>query len=385
MTTKRQSFQQGSVLRRPRSKGPDVWVFFYRENGKQKTQVIGSIEKFPTKASAEMEVHELRKSINSRRECVYMGGVLDRYLAEDLPSRHITAASYKSHIKRIRERFGTMRVDEMVKNLMAIEQWLNSQMTEPRPSRPEQLLSKKSRLNLKACLHRIFERAMFWGLMDLQRNPIGLVTVKGKSKRTRPLVLVPVESYLKMLDDPLLPDHAKMMVMVAMCLGFRASEILGLQWSDVSFGLHGMEAIVRVQRSMVGKHEEDTKTPESTQDVPIHPELAIALEGWKTKAAPNCKWVFGNPLTGRPYHRESLLKDHIEPAAARAGIPGIGWHSFRHTYRTMLRELELPMEVQQKMMRHSDIKTTMGYGDQKLARERRPANDKIFEMIRRAG
>lgn len=382
MTAKRQSFQQGSVLRRSRVKGPDVWVFFYRENGKQKTQVIGSLEKFPTKASAEMEVHELRKSINSRRECVYVGGLIDRYLAEDLPTRHDTAASYRSYIKRIRHKFGTMRVEEMVKNLVVIEQWLNSQMTEPRPSRPSQLLSKKSRLNLKACLHRIFERAMFWGLMDLQRNPIGLVSVKGKSKRTRPLVLVPIENYQKMLDDPLLVEHGKMMVMVAMCLGLRASEILGLQWSDITFGT---PTIIRVQRSMVGKHEEDTKTPESTQDVPLHPEFVEALMQWKTKAASNCKWIFANPLTGKPYHRESLLKDHVEPSAARAGIPGIGWHSFRHTYRANMNELGEPMEVQQKMMRHSDIKTTMGYGDQKLDRMRREANNKIFEMVRRAG
>jgi hypothetical protein len=41
------------------------------------------------------------------------------------------------------------------------------------------------------------------------------------------------------------------------------------------------------------------------------------------------------------------------------------------------------MEVQQKMMRHGDIKTTMGYGDPRFEKQRRAANDKIYEMVKR--
>jgi hypothetical protein len=41
------------------------------------------------------------------------------------------------------------------------------------------------------------------------------------------------------------------------------------------------------------------------------------------------------------------------------------------------------MEVQQKMMRHTDIKTTMSYGDPKFEKQRRAANTKIFQMTTR--
>ena len=94
--------------------------------------------------------------------------------------------------------------------------------------------------------------------------------------------------------------------------------------------------------------------------------------------------MFGNPVTEMPYWRDSVLEDHVEPAGARAGVPGIGWHSFRHTYRTNLDELGESIQVQQKMMRHADIKTTMAYGDQKLDKRRREANVKIFEFVRRS-
>ena len=51
-------------------------------------------------------------------------------------------------------------------------------------------------------------------------------------------------------------------------------------------------------------------------------------------------------------------------AAKAAGIGGLGTHSLRHTYRTWLDSVGTPIGVQQKLMRHADIRTTMNiYGD----------------------
>lgn len=46
-----------------------------------------------------------------------------------------------------------------------------------------------------------------------------------------------------------------------------------------------------------------------------------------------------------------------------AGISGLGTHSLRHTYRTWLDSVGTPLGVQQKLMRHADIRTTMQYGE----------------------
>ena len=56
-------------------------------------------------------------------------------------------------------------------------------------------------------------------------------------------------------------------------------------------------------------------------------------------------------------------------ARAGAGIEAaeighISSHAFRHTYRSWLDAVETPIAVQQKMMRHTDIRTDMNiYGD----------------------
>lgn len=51
-------------------------------------------------------------------------------------------------------------------------------------------------------------------------------------------------------------------------------------------------------------------------------------------------------------------------AAQAAGLAGLGTHSLRHTYRTWLDSVGTPIGVQQKLMRHADIRTAMNiYGD----------------------
>jgi hypothetical protein len=58
----------------------------------------------------------------------------------------------------------------------------------------------------------------------------------------------------------------------------------------------------------------------------------------------------------------------LPKSAARAGkecgIGHIGTHTFRHSYRMWIDAVGTPIGVQQKLMRHADIRTTMNiYGD----------------------
>ena len=46
-----------------------------------------------------------------------------------------------------------------------------------------------------------------------------------------------------------------------------------------------------------------------------------------------------------------------------AGIRHVSPHCLRHSYRAWLDELGTPITVQQRAMRHGDIRVTMGYGD----------------------
>jgi hypothetical protein len=49
----------------------------------------------------------------------------------------------------------------------------------------------------------------------------------------------------------------------------------------------------------------------------------------------------------------------------------------------MMRELEIPLEQQRTLMRHSDIKTTLEYGGKTPAEHGRASNEKIVAMLRK--
>jgi len=52
----------------------------------------------------------------------------------------------------------------------------------------------------------------------------------------------------------------------------------------------------------------------------------------------------------------------LRPAGEKLGLHGVDWHTFRHTYRALIDDVGTPW-VQQRLMRHVDIKTTMNtYG-----------------------
>jgi len=84
-----------------------------------------------------------------------------------------------------------------------------------------------------------------------------------------------------------------------------------------------------------------------------------------TQFSANEDWIFASPVQlGRlPWSYDQVWRMY-QKAAAKAGIGGLGTHSLRHTYRSWLDAVGTPVAVQQKLMRHADIRTTMNiYGD----------------------
>ncbi len=153
---------------------------------------------------------------------------------------------------------------------------------------------------------------------------------------------------------------------------------MGLKWCDFDFD--GLTLLV--QRSIVHGRIGDVKTEYSRDSVPLDPALVQALMQHKERSfsAPE-GWLFANPATGKTYHQEEIQKRHIRKAGIAAKIGDIGWHTFRHSYRSWLDETGAPITVQKELMRHASIHTTMNIYGKAMTDTKRQAHRKVVEMV----
>ena len=65
------------------------------------------------------------------------------------------------------------------------------------------------------------------------------------------------------------------------------------------------------------------------------------------------------------------MRHHILPVARKLGITKrIGWHTFRHTYSTLLRSTGAELKIMQELLRHSTIRVTLDTYTQAVTTEK---------------
>jgi len=359
---KRRRYQYGSLTKKSNRLSEDVWQFRFYETTHEgrryrRSTTIGTVAQYPTKMDALRIIEPLRLRLNLDHRFgrpISIGALIDHYVERELPERrHSTQQSHSSTLKRwILPRWGDRPLEEI--KPVAVEEWLRSLTLAP-----------KTKVNLRSLFHLIYEHARRWELTD--RNPIDLVRQRG-GRRCIPRVLTPGEIRL-ILAQLVEPYHT--MVLAAACLGLRASEIMGLQWQDFNWD----DLTVFIRRGVVNGRSGDTKTEASQKSLPIDPRLGCFLQELRKGSLHKGPqdWVFANN-GGRPRGQQNILQRHLRPAALRAGIGKIGWHTFRHSYSTMLRGAGADIKVQQELLRHSTIQSTMNIYTQAVSEQKRSAN-----------
>jgi integrase len=77
-----------------------------------------------------------------------------------------------------------------------------------------------------------------------------------------------------------------------------------------------------------------------------------------------------------------FLKKVIRPAPLRAGTwKTVGWHTFRHSFSTMLIANEENVKVVQELMRHASGRCTLDVYSQARIRAKREAQERVVKMI----
>jgi len=347
----RQRNRSGSVVLDKRIK---TWNFFFWENGKRRSKKIGTMSQYPTKASAWRAAKPMRDAVENQTQvnpsaAPTVSTLVEQYRAEKMPQRLDTRRTYNAWLKNhIVPKWGACEITTVQSR--PAEMWLQSLA-----------LSPKSRAHIRGTLRILWDFAMWRGDIPTQRNPMELVTIKGASKRKskpRSLTVAEFQKFVVQLGEPF-----RTIALLCVCFGLRISETMALRWSDVDW-LNGK---LCVERGIVEHNVDDVKTTESRKQMSTDSSLLEVLKRWKqtTQFSAPEDWIFASPAQlGRlPWSYDQVWRMY-QKAGAKAGIGGLGTHSLRHTYRSWLDAVGTPIAVQQKLMRHADIRTTMNtYGD----------------------
>ena len=141
-----------------------------------------------------------------------------------------------------------------------------------------------------------------------------------------------------------------------------------------------------VTRSIVYGVVGPCKTESSQKPVPLHSAVAQALLDWKRGSSytkPD-DWVFASRRhRGRkPIWGQAILRKHIRPVAQRVGIQKqFGWHTFRHTYSTLLRSVGTEFKVMQELLRHSSLRSTLDIYTQAISPAKHEAQAAVLSLV----
>jgi integrase len=385
MKFSRAKYQNGSIRRVSRKTGADVWEYRFRDHAKPGSplrQMTLSTLKYPTETKVRVALQSKLLELNGpasykKENKPTFGLVIDRFIESERlveilaqpPGQvtitdgvaYSTASGYLSYLrKHIRPRWSATLVAEM--DPLDIQEWLRTLVLAP-----------KTRGHIKNLMSLLFDRARLWKLGT--DNPMELVKVKGISKRLKRRGILTADEYVQLVA--LLDDPYRAMFVLATFTGLRVSEILALTWQRLNFEAGTMLVSEGSVNGRIGR----CKTEDSMDEVPLDPDLAQVLLKWRTKCGVSVGLVFPSARTGGCQHAGQIQQNHLRPAGLKIGLEGVGWHTCRHSYGSFLDETGAPIGVQQRLMRHAQVSTTMNTYGNAAMKSKREANSKVVKMI----
>jgi len=114
--------------------------------------------------------------------------------------------------------------------------------------------------------------------------------------------------------------------------------------------------------------------------------MAEDLLRWRRQSvyASDDDYVFASEtMKGKqPYRPDNLIKQHIRPVAKANGIhKNIGWHTFRHSFGTLLKANGEDVKTVQELLRHANSRITLDVYTQAVNSNKRAAQSKVVRMM----
>ena len=324
-----------------------------------------------------VEKHRLRtlrneinlNDVRIRRESIKLADLSRHFLQRELTDRnprisYSTKKAYAGYLEKwIDPRWGEYRLLDV--RAVEVESWLKSLNRAP-----------GTRSKIRNVMSLLFNHGRRHEICD--HNPIQWVRQSAK-RRTAPDILTSSEVQSLLAN---LRGRERTLVLLAVTTGLRRSELFALKWKDVDF----QAKQIHVTRSIVQNVVGICKTETSQKPVPANDNLVKALREWhrQTPYQSSESWVFASPVNqGRwPFLAQEIIRHHIIPVARKLGITKrIGWHTFRHTYSTLLRSTGAELKIMQELLRHSTIRVTLDTYTQAVTTEKRNAQEAVVALL----
>jgi integrase len=231
-------------------------------------------------------------------------------------------------------------------------------------TKSEEGLSPRRVRTIRAVLHTVIDEAFKWG--RLARNVVDLVKAP-RASRYQAAVLD--EKQAKALLKAANKHRLGAVFSVAVAIGLRLGEALGLRWEDVDFENQTLSVRQALQRVDGKLQFVEPKSDKSRRSVPL-PEVAIgALKRHRTqqkreRLKAGGSWqasglvftsTIGSPLDERNVRRAF---DEVR-ATAKPKLPKMRIHDLRHTCATLLLAQGVHPKVVQEILGHSQISLTL--------------------------
>ena len=248
-------------------------------------------------------------------------------------------------------------------------------------------MPERSVAHNRAVLRNALNTALRWNLVA--RNVASLAQPPSVPQREVRVLTTPDAQRLL---NAVRGDRLEAVFSVALGLGLRQSEALGLQWDDVDLDgaqLHVWRTLQRVD----GEYRFfGPKTARSRRTIPVPPPVMRALHVHRARqmeerlrvgpAWQGATWgnlVFadeaGQPLSG--FHVTRRFKALL----AAAGLPDMRYHDLRHGAASLMAAQGVPARVAMEVLGHSQISTTMEIYSHVTEESQRDAVNRVAEAL----
>lgn len=327
----------------------------YVDGKRKKRRVRGATQKEVRDKLARL-VQKRDKGVPLGDGRVTVGAFFDRWLA-DYVKPNLRVSTYLSYESNVRVH---IRSDELSKvplaRLTALD--VNAFLNRMRGKG----LAPGSVALLRMILRAAIGKALKWGMVSYN-----VVTLSDSVRVPRFKANALTGEQGRAFIAASAGERLEALFVVAIQLGLRQGEVLGLRWSDIDFEGRTLRVENAMHYTKGALLLGPTKTDSSRRTLPV-PALALEVlrahrrrqQEERLRMGPlweDCDFVFCDELGG-PIGRSSLLKPFAR-ILDKAKLPHIRFHDLRHSCATLLHAMKVPVATAAVILGHANIRTTL--------------------------